>query len=212
MKRNRILIWAPVCFVAGLLVAGAIGQGGGAAADDGAAKPEYGGPGSCKACHFKQHKSWEKSALAKAFEALKPGQEVEKKKAAKLDPEKDYSTDATCLKCHTTGYGRETGYPALAEGESMTEQQKERAALTEGVTCEACHGPGSLYGPFKKKNKDYKRAEIVALGALAPVGAGQCQDCHVKECPTMGEDYAFDFEKAKTSDAMHEHKPLKKEH
>ena len=66
-------------------------------------------------------------------------------------------------------------------------------------TCEACHGPGSLYSPYKKDHPDFKLADIEKLGATTPPKAESCMACHVKECPTMPKDYAFDFEKAKKS-------------
>jgi hypothetical protein len=175
-------------------------------------KPEYVGPAECKACHFKQFKSWGKSPLSQAFEHLKPDQSVEAKKKAELDPKKDYTKDPTCLKCHTTAYGKPTGYPELVEGQAWTDDQTACATRNEGVTCEACHGPGSLVIPFKKENKEYKRAQIAELGALAPVTAENCAHCHKKECPTMPDDYKFDFETARKSDKMHDHKDLKYDH
>jgi hypothetical protein len=175
-------------------------------------QPEFIGPDNCKACHFQQHKSWKKTTLALAFEHLKPDQAVEAKKKAGLDPKKDYCSDPKCLKCHTTGYGEETGYPAVTEGKAFTEAEKERAAANQGVTCEACHGAGSLYVPYKKEHKDYKIEDIQKLGAIAPTTAEHCAPCHVKECPTMGEDYDFKFEDFKDSDKLHVHKKLKKEH
>ena len=174
--------------------------------------PEYIGAGKCKKCHLKQHKSWKKTPLALSFESLKPGVKAEEKKAAKLDPKKDYTKDPTCLACHTTAYGTATGYPAVVKDKTWTEAETERATLNEGVTCEACHGPGSLYSVFKKANKEYKLAEIVALGAVSPPTAESCAPCHKKECPTMATDYKFDFEKAKVSDALHKHKKLKYKH
>lgn len=177
-----------------------------------AAKPTYAGPDSCKKCHLKQAKSWKTTPLAKAFDVLKPGEAADKKKAAGLDPAADYCKDAKCLKCHTTAYGKDGGYPAVVEGKAFTEEETARAALTAGVTCEACHGPGSLYGPFKKTNEKFKLEEIQKLGATAPMKAEHCAECHAKECPTMPADYAFDFEKMKKSPNMHEHVPLKFPH
>ncbi len=176
------------------------------------AKPAYVGPDNCKKCHLKHHKSWKTTPLAKAFEVLKPGEAAEKKKAAGLDPAADYCKEPKCLKCHTTGYGTETGYPAVVEGKAFTEEESARAERTAGVVCEACHGPGSLYGPYKKQNEKFKLEEIQKLGATTPPKAEQCAPCHVKECPTMPADYAFDFEKAKKSPNLHEHIPLKFPH
>lgn len=175
-------------------------------------KPEYVGVKACKACHFKQHKTFLKTNLAMAYEHLKPGQAAEKKKAAGLDVDQDFTKDPKCLKCHVTAYGEHSGFPAVVEGKEWTAEEKARAELNEGVTCESCHGPHSLVIPHKKENKEYKREDIVKLGATAPVKAENCEHCHVKECPTMPEDYVFDFEKEKMSDKLHEHKKLKKDH
>jgi hypothetical protein len=177
------------------------------------AKPAYIGADACKKCHFKQNGSWKKTAMASAFEKLKPGEAAEKKTAGGLDPKADYTKDPKCLKCHTTGYGTDSGYPAVVEGKAWTPAEEERAKLNMGGTCEACHGPGSLYSPYKKEHQDFKLADIVARGATQPPTAEQCKACHVKECPTMAKDYAFDFEKAKKSDKdIHDHIPLKFPH
>jgi len=207
--RVAIAIVAAVTFT---FVLGFTDRDEGRAGADDEKTPAYVGAKSCKKCHFKQQKSWAKSKLASAFEVLKPGQCDEKKKAAGLDLTKDYTQDVKCLKCHTTGYGTASGYPAATEGKAFTDEEKTRATLNEGVTCEACHGPGSLYIPIKKENKEYKLAEIVAVGALAPVKAENCAACHANECPTMPKDYKFDFETEKKSDKMHAHKALKSEH
>jgi hypothetical protein len=129
-------------------------------------------------------------------------------------PGKDFTKDPKCLACHTTGYGTPTGYPAPpAEGKAWTEAEQQRATRLAGVTCEACHGPGSLYGPYKKDHEQFKLEEIQKLGATTPPTAKQCLVCHVKECPTMPADYTFDFEKAKKSSKdFHEHVPLKYPH
>ncbi|MCP3964562.1 MAG: hypothetical protein GY719_42580, partial [bacterium] len=68
------------------------------------------GTKKCKKCHLKEYKSWAETKMAKTFEVLKPEIRAEAKVAAGLDPAKDYSTDATCLPCHTTGYGKEGGF------------------------------------------------------------------------------------------------------
>ncbi len=174
--------------------------------------PAHVGAESCKKCHFKQQASWKKTGMAKTFESLKPDAAAEKKTAGGLDPKADYTKDPKCLKCHTTGYGSATGYPApAAAGAACTPAEEERAKLNAGVTCEACHGPGSLYGPYKKDHPNFKFEEIAKLGAVMPT-AETCMPCHVKECPTMPKDYTFDFTKAKDSKEIHEHIPLKQKH
>jgi hypothetical protein len=209
-------VWAAVSVIAVVGVVGGIfGTRPTAQAEDAApaaAKPAYAGSDSCKKCHFKQNASWKKTPMAQAFEVLKPDAAAEKKTAGGLDPKADYTKDVKCLKCHTTGYGTESGYPApAAEGKAWTPAEEERAKLTQGGTCEACHGPGTLYGPYKKEHPLFKFAEIEALGAVLPK-ADNCMPCHVKECPAMPKDYAFDFEKAKASKDIHEHIALKNPH
>ncbi len=186
--------------------------GGLALAEDTAAKPAFIGPEACKKCHFKQFQSWKKTPMASSFEHLKPDAAADKKTAGGLDPKKDYTKDPKCLKCHVTGYGTESGYPAVVEGKAWTPAEEGRAKLVTNVGCEACHGPGSLYSPFKKDHQQFKLAEIVALGATTPPKPDHCAACHVKECPTMPKDYAFDFEKARKSEGVHAHVPLKFPH
>ena len=70
----------------------------------------YVGSKKCKMCHKVQYESWEKTKKFTTFETLKPGNAVEVKEKHGLDPNKDYTKDESCRKCHTTGYGHEGGY------------------------------------------------------------------------------------------------------
>jgi hypothetical protein len=70
------------------------------------------GEKACLPCHQEQHKSWQGTAHARAYQTL-----VQQNK----------SSDPGCLQCHTTGYG---------------EAKKDLAADFQNVQCEACHGPG----------------------------------------------------------------------
>jgi len=185
-----------------------------ASGQDAAAKPAYIGADGCKKCHMQQYKSWKTTPMANALEKLKPGQAADKKTAAKLDPNTDFSKDPKCVKCHVTGYGTETGYPAIVEGKAWTADEEARAKLTAGITCEACHGAGSLYAPFKTGDKKaYTKAEIAALGLVKP-SAELCLACHkTGESPTMAPDYKFDYDAAiKKDDQLHKHIPLKEKH
>lgn len=174
--------------------------------------PEFLSQKGCKKCHFKQHRSWKKTVHAKALDVLKAGEKADIKKKFKLDPEKDYTKDATCLKCHVTGYGQPGGYPAVKDAWSEDEQKLAKA--NAGVGCEMCHGAGSKYGPYKKDHEDYKRADVVALGLKTPVTADNCTGCHTAEGnPTALDGYTFDFEKSMKEDgAIHDHQELKNEH
>ena len=89
----------------------------------------YTGAKACTACHFKQSMAWKKTKHdTDAF--------------AKL-PAK-YKADASCLICHSTGFGAATGFKDEASTPNLA-----------GTTCEACHGPGSKHveaaKPFTNK-------------------------------------------------------------
>ncbi len=169
--------------------------------------PTYVGNKTCKKCHIKQHKSWEKTKMGQSFEVLKPGQRADKKPGAKLDPDKDYTTDETCLKCHVVGFGTESGYKIPPPDDKKAQR---RAKKMMGVGCESCHGPGSEYSKLHKEIQDskrkYKQEEMYAAG-MAKISPEVCAKCHNPESPFVGEDHVFDFEKRK-DEGTHEHFPL----
>jgi len=170
-------------------------------ATEGAAQEHaYTGNKKCRACHLKQFNSWAETKMAKSFEHLKPGVSAEAKKSAGLDPDRDYTADSECLGCHTTGYGKEGGFVDVATTPDHL-----------GVGCEMCHGPGGSYTASDKmgfKNKEYKRADLVAVGLVHPVGEAQCVVCHNEKNPFFKE---FDFETRKR-EGIHEHFPLQFKH
>jgi formate-dependent nitrite reductase cytochrome c552 subunit len=168
--------------------------------------PKYVGSKSCQKCHYKEYTSWAKTEMALAFGTLKADAKSETKKKAGLDGSKDYTKDAKCVACHTTGYGKPGGYPAITDKE-WTAEEKERAALFEGVGCESCHGPGEKTSPFKKENKEYKWADLAKLGAVHP-DEKSCAVCHSKESPSFKE---FKFEE-KVGKDTHEILKLKADH
>ncbi len=161
------------------------------------------GTKKCKKCHLKEYKSWAETKMAKSFNDLKPGERVENKIVAGLDPEKDYTTDATCLPCHTTGYGKKGGFVDVETTPELV-----------GVSCEACHGAGADYIQeqlMSLKNKTYAKVDVVAAGMVAEVSAEQCTPCHNAESPFVGDDFVFDFE-ANKEEGIHELFPMKYEH
>ena len=203
MKLTR---WFAATSVAAVVLAFAAARG---AAEDAPAgdKPKYVGDKACQKCHFQEHKAWKKTAMAKAMDSLKPTEEAnkalfDKKKAAGLDPAKDYSTDAKCVKCHTMGFNA-GGYPEKAD----TEDQKKAQADFGKVGCEACHGPGEKYVKFKtdelEKNKEAKftSEQLAPMGLVKP-DEKTCQGCHNADSPTKEE-----FKFAETKDKVH---PTKK--
>lgn len=162
------------------------------------------GTKGCKKCHLKQYKSWAETRMANAYDLLKPGQRAEARKKAGLDPTKDYTQDAECLPCHTTGYGKPGGFVSLETTPELV-----------GVSCEMCHGAGGAYTQnqfMSLKNKEYKLAEVVKVGLNSPVTAETCTSlCHNEKSPFFSKAEPFDFEKRK-EEGTHEHFPLKYTH
>ena len=76
-------------------------------------------------CHSPVYKSWVETKHASAFKAL---------------ADKQSDKNAECIVCHVTGYNLTGGYP-------------ENADNLKNVTCEGCHGPGSLHMSAKKDDK-----------------------------------------------------------
>jgi hypothetical protein len=137
---------------------------------------EYVGAKKCRMCHMKIFKSWEQTGHAKAFEALKPDVETEAKQKAGLDPKKDYTQDATCVGCHTTG-----------------------VVQHEGVQCEACHGAGKEYSKTTIMNRSRWKAEpekhhemALQAGLVIKPTEAMCTACHNEKSPTYE---PFDYKK-----------------
>jgi len=157
----------------------------------------------CTKCHGKQFKSWQDTSHGKAMESLKPGVKKEAKTKAKLDPDKDYTQDKDCLKCHTTGYSK-GGY---SPGNNVKMEN------FSNVGCESCHGGGKDYMDVKKKyrKKLIPRQEMIDAGML--YGEKEvCEKCHNNDSPFNAEldkKYALDYKKV-LKKATHEHKKLKK--
>ena len=165
------------------------------------AEHTYIGTKNCKKCHIKQCKSWSETKMANAFETLKPGVAADRKAELGLDADKDYSTDEECVRCHVTGYGKEGGFTSIDDTPDLA-----------GVGCEMCHGAGGTYTQddyMTLKNKEFKRADIVAAGMTHPVDESVCAQCHNEDNPIP--DYTFDYE-AKKAEGLHESTPLKYNH
>jgi hypothetical protein len=119
---------------------------------------EYVGVTACKMCHSGAAKgaiyeSWEKTKHAQSFASL---------------PD-DKKTDATCLACHTTGYGKPGGY----------DPKSETAEKLASVECEACHGPGKDYKAMSVMKDAAKAKEA---GLIMP-DASTCKGCHEGTVP-----------------------------
>lgn len=192
-------------------------------------KGSYVGYKKCGGCHISQRDSWLDTSHAKAMDSLKPKAKANEKKKAKLDPNKDYTKDKDCIGCHTTGYGEKGGYKA--------DMPEKKAQFLQGVSCEMCHGAGSL---FRKKHKEAgakhkKTKEATPRKELADAGQifdyeEACAGCHLnykgsgwkgaKEpytpfTPAVDAKYKLDFEKAVKetgkgkAKAIHEHFKLR---
>ena len=167
-----------------------------------AAEPAtYVGAKKCKACHLKQYTTWSATKMAGAFELLRPGVRAEAKRRVKYDPAKDYTHDAACLGCHTTGYGKPGGFRSIEETPDLA-----------GVQCEACHGPHSnVLKVMTIQNKAYKHTEVLAAGLQVP-DENTCRGtCHNTKSAFVAANYQFDFA-AKKKQGTHEHIPLKFPH
>ena len=107
------------------------------------------------------------------MDTLKLGNKAEAKIKAKFNPKKDYAADASCLVCHSVGYGK----PA-APGADLS-----------NVGCESCHGPGSNYKSPAIMNKKKYQANRAAqhkmaleAGLTAPTEQ-VCITCHNVNTP-----------------------------
>jgi hypothetical protein len=131
---------------------------------------KYIGASKCKMCHIKpatgeQYNVWAKGPHAKAMKTLASD---EAKKIAAEKGISDPTTDLACTKCHSTVAGVDKSLIATAK-------------VDEGVGCESCHGPGSMYkGASVMKNRDL----ALTKGMIIPDEA-LCKTCHNSESPTF---------------------------
>ncbi len=154
------------------------------------AEPAFVGSQECGVCHRDQNADWQKSSHARAFELLKPGKRRSAKQRAKLDPEKDYSNDIYCLKCHTTGYEQPGGYVDSATTPELA-----------GIGCEMCHGSGKEYVKLHKSNtgqftEEQAKAAGQTYGSQDPA---VCMRCHGENAggpfpPSLDLKYQFSLE------------------
>jgi len=152
---------------------------------------KYIGTAKCKMCHNAEKKGkiydkWAATKHATAYPTL--ANEQSKGIATKMGI-KDAQKDKKCLKCHVTGYEQPT---------------TDKYSMEEGVTCEACHGPGEHYWSMKvMQNK-----ELAVKNGLVEPTEELCVACHNKESPTYK---AFKYEEAYKLVEHHPPPPEKKE-
>ncbi|MCK9207220.1 MAG: cytochrome c family protein [Salinivirgaceae bacterium] len=139
---------------------------------------EYIGAAKCKMCHNKpqtgkQYDIWASSLHANALKSLSSQQSLD---YAKKNNIADPTKEKACLKCHATYY-------------NVKEDLIQTLTAQEGVSCESCHGPGSVY----KSNAIMKdQAKALASGLILPKKE-VCEKCHNKENPFYK---PFNFETA----------------
>lgn len=151
-----------------------------AGAQQGATKPDAGpepappanqtyiGVSKCASCHFDKRVDWMK-------------QQDKHKKAFEVLPAK-YQEDPACLKCHSTGFGEATGFHTAAAEPNLA-----------GVTCEACHGPGSAHAEIAKtlpKTKLSPEQDKIARDSIYKMlPQNVCVSCHTNRSHKKHPDY-----------------------
>lgn len=127
---------------------------------------KYVGASKCKMCHNKpdkgeQYSKWAAGPHAHALDVLKG----------------DEKNDPKCLKCHSTAASVDKSLLAGIDVE-------------EGVSCESCHGPGSVY----KSAGIMRNVKMAQSKGLIIPDAETCKKCHNSESPTFK---GFNFEEYK---------------
>ena len=151
-------------------------------AEEPAEQPTFVGVKKCKMCHKKetvgaQFRIWEESGHSGAYATLATPEAVEYGKARGIE---NPQTAPECLKCHSTAHALSA--EALAAS---------KITLEEGVSCESCHGAGSLY--YKKKTMQGVTdgaIDATTVGLITPNEA-VCVGCHNEESPAFE---GFDLE------------------
>ena len=129
---------------------------------------KYIGADKCKMCHNKpatgeQYKKWLEDPHANALKSLSNQASLDyAKKNGIADPAKE----ASCLKCHSTFH-------------AVPENLRGGILATEGVSCESCHGPGSVY----KSPAIMKNQKLSLQNGLILPEAKVCITCHNPENP-----------------------------
>jgi hypothetical protein len=87
----------------------------------------YAGADACRRCHAQQHRVWEGSSHARAFETLVAS---------------GHDADPECVGCHVVGLSFVSGY-----------QDAGSSPRLKGVGCECCHGAGSQHAAAPTESK-----------------------------------------------------------
>lgn len=142
-------------------------------------KYKYIGVEKCaKLCHRGEKKGsqleiWEETTHSKSFVTL--ATPYAKKILKSLGDEGEPQKSEKCLQCHSTGYGLDKS------------NFDKTFKIEEGVTCEACHGPGSVY---KSLSIMKDREKFLANGGIVPTEK-ECLKCHNNKAHDV---YEFNFD------------------
>ena len=125
---------------------------------------DYVGNNKCKMCHSKQFKAWQLTKHANAWVGLQKADahfahELAEKLNIKLEGN-PVTVDA-CVTCHVTGFHLPGGYPGA---------DSVKTAALINVTCENCHGPGSMHIAAKAE----ERKKFINKDT----GVKLCMQCH----------------------------------
>jgi len=135
---------------------------------------QYIGGAKCKMCHRagsrgNQWEKWLNGPHIKAYETLASDQSKKIANAMGID---DPLKAEKCLKCHVTAFHA----PAAKKAETYT--------MEEGVGCEACHGPGSLYKSLSVMKGLHDGTKNAADYEFLHGDEETCLSCHNEESPT----------------------------
>lgn len=108
----------------------------------------YVGSEKCSTCHEAEYNIWKTTSHGHAFKSLQ---------------DKNSDADPSCIKCHTIGFGTESGYQRAFKAEKLI-----------NVGCENCHGPAGIHvDEFKSNSK--------RVFKFNQVTADDCTKCHYGE-------------------------------
>ena len=147
--------------------------------------PTYVGAAKCRDCHRtekqgKPYPIWEASKHAQSFNILKS--ETAKTEAGEQVPARQ---SPACLKCHAPLH------------------EKAQDVSVEGVTCEVCHGPGSIY---RKLNVMVSREASVKNGLIVYASKDAIK-AHCLTCHENAHGIKWDFDKS--WEAVKHYRPAK---
>lgn len=124
----------------------------------------YVGSDACRSCHPAEYETWARGGHAEAGATLAHEGEAD---------------NADCLACHTTGFGKEGGFPKAGALSAHADLGR--------VGCESCHGPGG----------EHVAEDARKIGTIVSLG-DKCDSCAILQicgdCHDDANDPGFEFE------------------